>query len=125
MLNQHAYVASDKKEGMGGTDIYYAKKLPDGKWGKPINLGDGINTKYNEDYPTLLKDGKTLFFSSEGHNSMGGYDLFSSNWNETKETWSTPNNIGYPINTPDDNMNISFSSNLWCVDNLNGMPDNL
>jgi len=104
------FFASDKKEGMGGTDIYYAKKMPDGKWGKPINLGDGINTKYNEDYPTLLKDGKTLFFSSEGHNSMGGYDLFSSNWNETKETWSTPNNIGYPINTPDDNMNISFSS---------------
>ena len=70
------FFASDRKEGMGGTDIYYVKKLPDGKWGKPINVGDGINTKYNEDYPTFLKDGKTLFFSSEGHNSMGGYDLF-------------------------------------------------
>ena len=104
------FFASDRKEGLGGTDLYYSQKLPNGKWGNPINMGDQINTEYNEDYPTLLKNGKTLYFSSEGHNSMGGYDLFRSNWNENKQEWDTPINIGYPINTPDDNMNISFSA---------------
>lgn len=104
------FFASDRKGGFGGTDIYYATKLPDGNWSQPINIGDKVNTKYNEDYPSILKDGNTLYFSSEGHNSMGGYDLFRSKWNAAEEAWGSSVNMGYPINTPDDNMNISFSS---------------
>lgn len=104
------YFASDKKGGNGGTDLYMSKKLPNGKWGKPENLGDGINSKYNEDYPSISRDGKTLYFSSEGHNSMGGYDLFKSQLSKNNDKWSTPLNLGYPLNNTRDNMNISFSA---------------
>lgn len=60
-----------------GRDIYRIERLPDGKWGKPENLGKIINTPFDEDFPFLHADGKTLYFSSKGHNSMGGYDILS------------------------------------------------
>jgi len=104
------YFASDRKGGYGGTDLYVSKKLPDGEWGIPVSLGPEINSKYNEDYPIISYDGKTMYFSSEGHTSMGGYDIFKSEYNEETGNWQSPTNIGYPINTPDDNMNISFSA---------------
>ncbi len=109
------YFASDKKGGFGGTDIYMSKKLPDGSWGKAVNLGPKINTKYNEDYPSISSDGMTMYLSSEGFTSMGGFDLFKSTFDEENQSWSTPTNIGYPVNTPDDNMNISFSA-AWDSD---------
>ena len=104
------FFASDSKEGFGGTDIYMSKKLPNGKWGIPINLGPVINTQYNEDFPSISADGKTFHFCSEGHISMGGFDIFKSSWDEDSSYWQPPVNIGFPINTPDDNMNISFST---------------
>lgn len=106
------FFASDRKEGHGGTDIYMSNKLPNGTWGIPINLGSVINTQYNEDFPSISADGKTLYFCSEGHMSMGGFDIFKSSWDEDSSYWQPPLNIGYPINTPDDNMNISFSTTL-------------
>ena len=99
------FVRKDKS-GFGETDIYTAKQLPNGKWGKPVNLGSNINTKYHEDFPFLSSDGKTLFFSSEGHTSIGGFDLFKSTWDETSQTWSKPENLGYPLNTADDEEQI-------------------
>lgn len=105
------FFASDRKDGMGETDLYMCRKLPTGKWGLPQSLGPNINTKYKEDFPFLAEDGKTLFFASEGHSSMGEFDLFKAVWNEEENTWSKPVNLGYPINTPQENRSISFTSN--------------
>lgn len=97
------YFTSNRKGGYGGLDIYRVKKLPNGKWSKAQNLGPTINTKYNEDGPYIHPDGITLFFSSQGHNTMGGFDIFSSTINEDG-TWTEPENMGYPINTTDDDV---------------------
>jgi tetratricopeptide (TPR) repeat protein len=100
--------SSNRKGGAGEKDIYIIRKLSSGKWALPQNLGANINTKYNEDFPHLTKDGKTLYFASEGHSSMGGYDLFKSEWNEEQKSWSAPQNLGYPINDTYDNESIFF-----------------
>ena len=100
--------SSNRKGGLGENDIYIIRKLSTGKWAQPQDLGANINTKYNEDFPHLSKDGKTLYFASEGHSSMGGYDLFKSEWNEQQQAWSDPQNLGYPINDTYDNESIFF-----------------
>lgn len=98
---QRLYFVSDRKGGKGGKDIWYVQRLPNGEWGKAINLGEPINTADDEDSPYLHPDGKTMYFSSNGPGSMGGYDVFYSQIGEDGE-WQTPINIGYPINTTDD-----------------------
>ena len=105
--------ASSRKGGLGGTDIYICRKLPakGGSWSLPQNAGPEINTPYDEDFPNISPDGKTLYFSSKGHTSMGGYDIFKSNYDQTNNTFSTSKNIGYPINTTDDDMNFRISKN--------------
>jgi hypothetical protein len=103
------FFASDRGEGYGGKDLYMTRKLPTGAWAQPQNLGPKINTEYNEDFPYLFFDGQTLYFASEGHNSIGGYDIFKSTWNAEFNTWTKPVNIGYPVNTTEDNMTISFT----------------
>ena len=95
------YFVSDRPDGMGGTDIYFSKLLPNGEWGLPQNIGSPINTPFNEDAVMISPDGTTLYFSSEGHNTFGGYDLFYANLND-KGKWSQPINFGYPINTTED-----------------------
>ena len=94
---------SDREGGYGGRDIWMVKKLPNGNWTKPQNLGEPINTEYDEESPYLHPDGKTLYFSSIGHKSMGGFDIFKSTLNKDL-TWSAPVNIGYPINTVSDDI---------------------
>jgi hypothetical protein len=94
--------ASDRPGGFGGLDLYLSKKV-NGDWGPAFNLGPQINTPFNEDRPFLINNGKTLFFSSQGHRNMGGYDLFRSDL-QSNNLWSQPENLGYPINTPDDNV---------------------
>jgi len=91
------FVSEREKEGFGHGDIYMVKK--EGReWGKPINLGFPINTPYDEIGVYIHPDGKTLFFSSNGHNIMGGYDIFISALGDDGK-WSEPINLGYPINT--------------------------
>jgi tetratricopeptide (TPR) repeat protein len=94
--------ASDRPGGFGGLDLYISKKV-NGDWGPAVNLGPEINTQFNEDRPFLINNGKTLFFSSQGHSTMGGYDIFRSDL-QSNNIWSEPKNLGYPINTPDDNI---------------------
>lgn len=94
--------ASDRPGGFGGLDLYVSRKVK-GDWGPATNLGPEINTQFNEDRPFLINNGKTLFFSSQGHENMGGYDLFRSDL-QSNNLWSKPKNLGYPINTPDDNF---------------------
>ena len=107
--------SSEKKHGYGASDLYFVKKLPNGKWANPSNIGENINTNLNEINPYLIDEGKTLYFASEGHNSIGGYDVFKSSFDEETQTWSKPINIGYPLNTPDDNTSICFSENKQFV----------
>ncbi len=97
------YFTSNRKGGYGGLDIYRVRKLPNDKWSKAQNMGPEINTKYDEEGPYLHPDGTSLFFASQGHNTMGGFDIFVSYVDEN-DKWSTPENIGYPINTPDDDV---------------------
>ena len=107
---QLLYFASNVQGGFGGMDLYVSRKMPDGSWGEAFNLGPQINTKYDEEYPSISYDGATLYFSTAGHTSMGGYDIFVSKRNVEKDQWASPANLGYPLNTAEDNMNISFSA---------------
>ncbi|MFK7784558.1 MAG: OmpA family protein [Crocinitomicaceae bacterium] len=95
------YFVSEKPGGIGGHDIYLSRRDEKGKWGPGENLGATINTKYKEDGIYMHPDGKTLYFGSEGHTSMGGMDIFKSVYNETTKMWSKPKNLGYPVNTAD------------------------
>ncbi|MBI3511619.1 MAG: PD40 domain-containing protein [Bacteroidetes bacterium] len=99
------YFASEREGGYGGRDIWMATKLENGTWGNIKNLGPIINTQYDEDAPFLHPNGTTLIFSSQGHNSMGGYDIFKTELtyiDSITVSPSDPVNLGYPINTPGD-----------------------
>jgi hypothetical protein len=109
--SERLFFASDRPGGYGGVDIYLCQKLPNGNWSTPQNLGPTINTAFDEDFPNISPDGKTLYFSSKGHASMGGYDIFKATWDETKRKFTGVQNLGYPINTPEDNMNFRISDN--------------
>ncbi|TPE40602.1 OmpA family protein [Pontibacter mangrovi] len=85
----------------GDLDIYMVQRNNNGSWGNPKSLGRTINTNYDEDSPYLASDG-TLYFASRGHNSMGGYDIFSAKYDSVARRWARPVNLGSPINTPDD-----------------------
>jgi hypothetical protein len=87
-----------------GKDIYKVVKLPNGEWSKPSSIGEDINTPFDDEYPFLHPDGKTLYFSSKGYNSMGGFDIFKSTLNPVTNKWSYPENLDFPINTPDDDI---------------------
>jgi len=103
------YFASEREGGYGGRDIYTARRMPDGRWGDVKNLGDIINTPYDDDAPFIHPNGVTLIFSSQGHKSMGGYDIFRTDL-DINNMWSTPVNIGYPINTPGDDKYFVLST---------------
>ncbi len=102
------YFVSDKPGGFGDKDIYMSLMDVKGRWQEPVNLGPVINTQYAEEGVAMQADGKTLYFSSKGHNSMGGYDIFKSVYSNGH--WSDPENLGYPINTPDDDVFFSISA---------------
>ena len=93
------YFSSNRPGGYGGKDIYRIKKLPNGKWSLPYNLGSSVNTANNEDDPFLHPDGVTFYFSSDGHNTIGEYDVFRTNLNTETNEFSKPENLGYPINS--------------------------
>jgi flagellar motor protein MotB len=98
------YYASKRKGGKGGTDIWYSKLNAAGRWMEPVNLGDTINTPENEISPFLHPDGVTLYFASKGHPGVGNYDIFMSRMVNGK--WTVPVNLGYPINTEQDEMSL-------------------
>lgn len=101
------FVRGENKEAQ--TDIFICRKLPNGNWSMPLKMGPEINSEYNEDFPYLSTDGVTLYFSSEGHNTMGGFDLFKSVWNQEENTWTKAENLGYPVNTTDNDRSISLT----------------
>jgi outer membrane protein OmpA-like peptidoglycan-associated protein len=97
------YFTSDRQGGLGGMDIYFSRRNSGGDWGAAVNAGPLINTQFNEETPFVTGDGKTLVFSSQGHYNMGGYDIFMCSADE-KGGWLPPFNIGYPLNTTDDDL---------------------
>ncbi len=107
---KYLYFSSERGGGFGGKDIYRATFLPDSTWGNVVNLGDSINTALDDDAPFIHPDGVTLFYSSQGKNSMGGYDIFQARLNWMDSTFSRPVNLGYPINTPDDDIYYVLSA---------------
>lgn len=98
------YFLSNRKESIGGMDVFFSDLQVDGKtWSDPVNLGPNINTALNEGSPFISSDGKTLYFSSEGHSNIGGYDLFYSKLDENNN-WTSAIPYPYPLNTTDDDI---------------------
>jgi outer membrane protein OmpA-like peptidoglycan-associated protein/tetratricopeptide (TPR) repeat protein len=96
------YFSSNRTGGFGDMDIYKSVKLSNGEWGPAENLGSVINSDLNDDAPFISEDGKKLFFTSQNHSSMGGYDIYYSVLGDDGK-WTDPQNMGYPLNNTDDN----------------------
>lgn len=104
------YFVSDRPGGEGGRDIYMSELDAEGKWKKPVNLGPDINTSFDEDRIYVHPYTKALFFSSKGHNSLGGYDIFVCNYENG--AWVKPKNLGYPINDVDDDFSFVVTDDM-------------
>lgn len=100
------YFSSNRPGGFGGLDIYSATIDAAGQWSNIKNLGPKINSSSDEDGPFIYQDGRTLYFSSKGLKGMGGFDIFKSILDPGTKEWSDPENVGYPINTPDNDIFI-------------------
>lgn len=97
------YIVSDRQDKtLGMRDIFVSHLQENGDWSEPENIGDIVNSPFDEEGVSISKDGKTLYFSSTGHNTMGGFDMFKSVLTDGK--WTKPENLGYPLNTPDNEM---------------------
>ncbi|HLK97356.1 MAG TPA: hypothetical protein VK364_06275, partial [Hymenobacter sp.] len=103
------YFSTGKYSEDGTLDIYFSTRQPGGDWGPAKSVGNAINTKYDDDSPYLSRDGKTMYFASRGHNTMGGYDIFKSEYDSIGNKWGRPENMGYPVNTPDDDTYYRLS----------------
>ena len=101
---KEVYYSSYGKKGENGKDIYKAIKLGNGEWSEGVTLGNSINTKYDEDYAYIKPDGRTLYFASKGHTSMGGYDVFRSILDEATGQWTEPENLDFAFNSADDDF---------------------
>ena len=117
------YFTSNRPGGKGGKDIWKTTLNEQGQWTKAVNMGDSINTPFDETCPFIHYDDQTLYFSSNGHIGMGGFDIFYSR-KQTDSIWSYPINIGYPINTNNDELNLIVSASgktaIFSTDKLNG-----
>lgn len=112
----YIFFTSDRPGGFGGLDIYYTQKdKKTGRWKHAKNMGPLINTELDDDSPFMHADGKSLYFCSEGHNSMGGFDVFMTTFDVATNKSTKPQNLGYPISTPDDDMSF-----VWSADGTRG-----
>ncbi|MBN1185537.1 MAG: PD40 domain-containing protein [Bacteroidales bacterium] len=115
------YFTSDRKESMGGLDIFRMEMDENGKWAKPENIGSDINTIFDEETP-IMADENTMYFSSQGHDNMGGFDIFYSR-KTSGGGWSSPVNIGYPVNTTDDDLGFAPIENGDYAYYFQALPD--
>ena len=110
---QYLYFTSNRSGGYGGLDIYRSHRGKNGSWGTAMNLGPVINTPLNEETPFVANNGNSLFFSSQGHKTIGGYDVFISNL-QSDGSWGQAKNMGYPFNTTDDDL-------FYCPSEINSV----
>lgn len=103
------FFTSNREGGFGELDLYVSERDAAGEWGEAKNLGPVINTPFNEDTPFLTANDSLLYFSSEGHSSMGGFDIYKSA--RIDSAWSVPSNVGYPINSTDDDKFLQPANN--------------
>jgi len=96
------YFASNREGGYGELDLYMSFRDSEGEWGEAMNMGPTINTRFNETAPFITMNDSSLYFSSEGHRTMGGFDIFKST--KLSSGWSMPENMGYPVNTTDNDL---------------------
>ncbi len=101
--NEIWYVSDNKKDGIGGKDIYIIRKTGERKWSKPENAGPGINSTFDEESVRFSERGDTLWFASKGHNTIGGFDIFYS-VRDQAGVWTQAVNCGYPVNTSWDDL---------------------
>jgi len=120
---QTLYFSSDRRGGYGGLDLYKSERTKDGDWGAAVNLGKVINTDKNETNPYLSDGDRVLIFASEGHLTMGGYDIFVSQL--SGKTWSAPVNIGYPINSTGNDLHYYPVSSANVAYTFLNRPDGL
>ena len=113
-INSTIFYSSYGKDGKNGKDIYKVNRLPDGTFGQPQIVNGPVNTSFDEDFPYMHPDGRTFYFASKGHNSMGGYDIFRCYYDADNNTFSQPQNVDFAINTPGDDM-------LFVTDSLEKM----
>ncbi|GAB3199902.1 tetratricopeptide (TPR) repeat protein [Pontibacter aydingkolensis] len=106
---KYAFFSSDRAGGLGGLDLYVTARQQDGSWGPALNLGPNINTAFDDDAPFVDPVTHTLYFSSLGHNNMGGFDIFSSRLENGE--WSAAQNLGYPINSTHDDLYFVLNRN--------------
>jgi outer membrane protein OmpA-like peptidoglycan-associated protein len=118
-----AFVSNRGKKGLGGKDIYMVKMINKRKWSKPVNIGPSVNTQFDEESVKFSAGGDTLWFSSRGHNTIGGFDIFYST-RSAEGTWNQAVNCGFPLNTPSDelfyNPSPSNDSSFFFVSNRSG-----
>jgi len=108
---EEIYFSSDRPGGFGGRDLYRIRRLPNGQWSLPLNLGPNVNTEFDEDAPFMHSDGTTLFFCSNGHNTIGGYDIFKIVQTDyDMNGWGSAENMGYPLNTVNDDIYFCLSA---------------
>ena len=135
-LESHFFINDDEdriifvstKTGDVQKDLYESLKDENGTWSIPLPLSNAINSDYDEDSPYLTPDGKTLYFSSRGHTAVGGYDVFKSNYDLNSGRWTHPQNLGYPINTIDNEVHFKTNRNsdkegYFCSDRLGSKGD--
>ncbi|MDD2634383.1 MAG: OmpA family protein [Bacteroidales bacterium] len=101
---QTIYFTSLRRGGEGGLDIWYSHRDEEGEWQKPVNLGPEINTPFHEEMPYVIRKGNALYFSSESHTNVGGFDVFYASLDEQNQKWTNPVNLGYPFSTAGNDM---------------------
>ncbi len=107
---QKLFFVSEREPSLGMTDIFVCERQPDGSWGEPKNLGDGVNTPQAEEAPFLSDDGQTLYFSSTGHYSLGDEDIFASWWDSSQGRFTQALNLGPPVNGPHRELGFHLSA---------------
>ena len=122
------YFTSQRKGGTGDLDLYVSELTDEGEWGEAKNLGENINTGFHEEMPFLVDNGKQLYFGSEGHGNMGGFDMFVSIFDSVENEWAKPKNLGYPYNTVGNDLAyiVTFHDQfIYCPQNSNKRRDGI
>ncbi|MFN5417685.1 MAG: hypothetical protein ACK5B9_11560, partial [Flavobacteriia bacterium] len=122
------FYSSYGEDEKNGKDIFIRRRLPDGSWSLPQTVNGGVNTAYDEDYPYMHPNGKYLYFSSKGHNSMGGYDVFRSKFDKATNTFGPAENLDFPISSPDNDLFYivdSLDKNAYFASNRQSLDDKI